>query len=395
MDAVRWNSFLPLPIATGIVNLPVIAFGLVYGGLISRTARRWGSDVGRFGAWNTAGACAGILLGTLVGYQVAPVLLATAIAAGIFILFALEFTRVPKTPRAARPIVWVATSAFVLFALFRPAAPTGQITYAVYSRDGVVEIDGQGNLVWDGLWHSSFSHDNDHVGSRNWLLATAPVLVHEGPIEDALVVGVGAGITVGTVRKDWRGKAGRRLRHQSRAGDDLQAVPTRDALHCAGSEGAPAVAGRPFGTRAQPPALRPDHAAADVPEAGGSTILLSREYFRLVQSRLKSGGVYTIYSNAPGNQAQAHLVRETAASVFRHAVTFDEGYLIVASDSPLVATEGAFRARLARNDALGKEMAAYDAAARQAVSEGKRGRKPLFDLLDRASTSDRGRLRHL
>jgi len=104
-------------------------------------------------------------------------------------------------------------------------------------------------------------------------------------------------------------------------------------------------------------------------------MFLSREYFRLVQRHLKPGGVFTIYSNAFGNAAQAHLVRETAASVFRHCVTFDNGYLIVASDSPIAVTEESIRARVSIGDVLGKEMAAYEAAG-----------KKLIDRLDKHST---------
>ena len=381
MDMDRWIFRWPLPVAAAIASLPVVGFGLAYGGLIARTARRWGADVGRFGAWNTIGCCSGILLGTLVGYEMAPAGLAAVIAAGILVALVHEDQRVPAIVRA---IAIVAAGAFAVYLFYQPTAASGPIVAAVYDRDGVVEIDRNDNLVWDGLWHSRFSRGNSHVGSENWLLATAGVLVHPGPIDNALVVGVGAGITVGTLAKI--GEVTRVDAYDINRGLELifNAFPS-ETLDIArnpkvrllwqdGRSGLALRADTYDLVTQQPMYLK----------QAGSSILLSREYFRLVQQRLKPGGVYTIYSNSLGNRAQAHLVRETAASVFRHAVTFDNGYLIVASDSPIAATEEAFRARLAKNDALGKEMAAYEAAAQQAQAEGKTGWKPLFERLDRS-----------
>jgi spermidine synthase len=63
----------------------------------------------------------------------------------------------------------------------------------------VVEVDRHGSMVWDGLWHSSLAEGNRHIGSANWLLGAAPVLVHAGRIEEALVIGLGTGITASTV----------------------------------------------------------------------------------------------------------------------------------------------------------------------------------------------------
>jgi len=387
MAADRWIFEWPVAAAMEIASLPVIAFGLVYGRLIARNISRWGSDVGRFSAWNTAGACTGIVLGTLVGYEMAPWSLAAIIAAGIGVVLMYESEQVAQL---ARSLAIVAVAAFAAYGFWRPMTPPGPIVTAVYDRDGVVEIDRDGNLAWDGLWHSSLTRGNRHVGSSNWLLATAPVLVHPGAIDSALVVGVGTGITVGTLAKI--GEVRRVDAYDINRGLETIFQNFPDGTLFIGSN--PKVRLRWQDGRSGL-ALNSDRYDLITQQPlylkqAGSSLLLSQEYFRLVQRRLKPGGVYTIYSNSSGNAAQSHLVRETAASVFAHAVTFDNGYLIVASDSPIVATEEAFRARLAKDDELAQEMAAYEAAAQRAKVEGRAGPKPLFERLDRAASWDGG-----
>jgi len=363
-DYDRWFLRLSLARATATMTLPVIAFGVAYGGLVARNAKRWGCDVGRFGAWNTAGSCAGILLGTLVGYAMTPKALAWVIAAGLFVVALHEFDRAPRLVRA---VAFAGAIAFAVFLFLRPPPPAGTIVDAVYDRDGVVEIDRSGNLVWDGLWHSHLTDGRKHIGLPNWLLATAPVLVHQGPVEDALVVGIGAGLTVGTLAKSAdiqrldaydinRGLESILLEYPRQTLNVVHDPKVRLLWQ----DGRSGLALRPqkYDIVTQQPLYL---------KQAGSSILLSREYFRLVQNRLKPGGVYAIYSNSFGNAAQAHLVRETAASVFRHCVTFDNGYLIIASDSPIVATEQSFRARIAEGDALGTEMATYEAAGKRLI----------------------------
>ena len=374
-DIDRWSLRLSIPRAAAMLCVPVIGFGIVYGGLVARNARRWGSDVGRFSAWNTAGSCAGILLGTLVGYAMSPKALAWTIAAGLLAAFLYEVTRVPRIVRFAAA---AAAIAIALFLFRNPPPPAGAIVDTVYDRDGVVEIDHRGNLVWDGLWHSHLVSGRKHVGNANWILAVAPLLVHRGPVRDALVIGVGTGVTVGTLSKsgeieridayDINRGLETILRRYPTQTMDLLRDPKVRLLWQDGRSGLALRDAKYDLITQQPLYLR----------QAGSSILLSREYFRLVQKRLRPGGVFAIYSNAFGNEAQAHLVRETAASVFRHCVTFDGGYLIVASDSPIAATEESFRARLAAGDVLGNEMAEYDRGARESSR--------LFSRLDRSAT---------
>jgi spermidine synthase len=390
LDIDRWAVGSAIWFGTAVASLPVVGFGWAYGGLVRRSARRWGHDVGRFGAWNTAGACVGIVAGTLLGYEMAPVVMALTLAAGLFATWASE--RAARTARSPGLVIVFSTLALVggTLGLLSPPAPTGPLVAAVYDRDGAVEMDARGNLIWDGLWHSRLAHDGDHVGSANWLIAAMPALVHAGrtvegaPPEDALVVGVGAGITVGTLAKGAsigrvdaydinRGLESLLLRYPK----ETLNVATDPRVRLLWQDGRSGLALRPERydlVTQQPLYLR----------QAGSSLLLSAEYFRLVQRRLKPGGIFAIYANAHGVEAQAALVRRTAASVFAHQLTVDDGYMILASDTPIVATAASFQARMDRGDALGREMAAFDARARAA------GEPTLFERVDAPRTEPLG-----
>ena len=376
----RWLLGTSLLVGTAVACLPVVGFGLAYGGLVRRAARCWGRDVGRFGAWNTVGSCVGIVAGTLLGYEMAPPALAFALAAGLFATWLHALGPAGVSP-GVRLVAVGATLALGAFLFARPPPPLGPLVAAFYDRDGAVEIDGEGNLIWDGLWHSRLARvaadgTGDHVGTANWLLAAMPALVHPGPVEDVLVVGVGAGITVGTLarigtvrRVDAYDLNGGLREILVRYGAETLHVATDPRVRLLWQDGRSGLALRPDRydlITQQPLYLR----------QAGSSLLLSREYFRLVRRRLKPGGVFAIYANALGVEAQSDLVRATAASVFAHCVSIDGGYGILASDVPIVATEATFRARLAVGDPLGDEMARFDAAARAA------GGRSLFDRID-------------
>ncbi|MDP2305623.1 MAG: hypothetical protein Q8P18_06320 [Pseudomonadota bacterium] len=385
LELDRWVVQAPLLVGVAVACLPVVGFGLAYGGLVRRSARSWGRDVGRFGAWNTIGSCAGILGGTLLGYELAPPAFAFALAAGLFATWLHAHGGISRTVRWGSV---AGTLAFVAYAHARPPPPLGPLVAAFYDRDGAVEIDAAGNLIWDGLWHSRLARigatGGDHVGTSNWLLAAMPALVHTGPVEDALVVGVGAGITVGTLARigtvrqvdayDLNGGLREILTTYAAATLNVATDPRVNLLWQDGRSGL-ALRPKVYDLITQQPLYL---------RQAGSSLLLSQEYFRLVQRRLRPGGVLAIYANAHGVEAQAHLVRETAASVFAHCVTIDSGYGILASDAPIVATEATFRARMAQGDPLGDEMAGYDAAARAA------GERSLFDRLDGVFTPTPG-----
>ena len=192
---------------------PCFFFGLLYGETLKKIAQLWGRDVAWFSAWNTVGACAGIVLATVAGYEVSlPTMLflqwlgLVALAAvcqrmqraeGEHEVNARLGTNVPALSCA---LVAVAT---FLGSQLLPSTPNADGSLNLYGRDGVIIVDSQRNVIWDGLWHSKLSKDDDHVGTYNWALAVDPILVHPtaSKIREALVIGVGSGITLGTLAK--------------------------------------------------------------------------------------------------------------------------------------------------------------------------------------------------
>ena len=67
----------------------------------------------------------------------------------------------------------------------------------------IVMRQAHGNLAWDGLWHSRLVENNNHVGRcPNWALAVDPILAHPtGNMPEALVIGMGSGVTAVTLSK--------------------------------------------------------------------------------------------------------------------------------------------------------------------------------------------------
>ena len=92
----------------------------------------------------------------------------------------------------------------------------------------------------------------------------------------------------------------------------------------------------------------------------GSSNLLSEEYLRLVSSRLTDNGVFLVYANSQGNQAQKMVVRKTLESVFPHCMSFMGGYMYVVSRSPIVFSRESVEKKLsATDDALINEIKSH------------------------------------
>ena len=211
-------------------------------------------------------------------------------------------------------------------------------------------------MLWDGLWHSHLSVNGNHIGTANWLLSAVPFICHDGErIDDALVIGLGTGITVGTLAKSDKVGSVDAYEIDRKLLTILRAYP-EGSLHVAdnpkvhiiwqdGRAGL-AVNDKQYDLITQQPFYL---------KQAGSSILLSREYMELVKKRLKKKGVFCIYSNALGNQEQALLVRRTAASVFSYCESFGGGYMIVASNSPFAFHPERFK-NVRRSDRLIEEI---------------------------------------
>ncbi len=355
--------------SAAVYCLPCLFFGLAFGQFLSRTARQWGRDVGRFYGYNTIGSCLGILLMTLVGLEFDPQHTAWAIGLGYVAL--AVYCRPALAAEGswlARPALAAGIAGATLLAgawLFvrqqdGPRHEHQPQLAAYFGKDGVVEIDDDGDMIWSGLWHSQLSDGHNHVGTANWSLAVAPLICHgDEVLDDTLVVGLGTGITAATLAAS---PAVRRvdvyeINHtlkpvlRDHPGGTLRAAenPKVRILWQDGRSGLALRDQRYDLITQQPLYLR----------QAGSGMLLSREYMQLVRSRLKPGGIFCCYCNAMRDDALAAIVRRTAAEVFGYCESFYGGYAIMASDAPIRFSRAAVERRLAQGGRLAAELSRH------------------------------------
>jgi spermidine synthase len=329
-----------------IFTLPCVPFGALFGQILARYAKQWGNDVGRYYGMNTIGSGFGIMVITFIGFEYNHAYTVSLIGLG-YVGILIYYRKHDDTSRPSRleklfvPIGLLGVAVTLAISIpahivqdVRPDVfPHGRTTY--FGKDGVIEITKAKDMIWNGLWHSALSENDNHIGSNNWLLATVPFLCHEkGGIFDSLVVGLGTGITVGTLARSEKIKNIDVYEINYKINKILRDYPdgtlrVKDNLKINimwhdGRSGL-ALSGKKYDLVTQQPLYL---------KQAGSSILLSREYMELVRSRLKKKGIFCVYSNAQGNQEQALLVRKTVSTVFRYCESFGQGYMIVASNEP-------------------------------------------------------------
>jgi len=362
--ALPWGKplgLISIYYGAAIMALPVLGFGLLYGVLVSRRAEAWGHDVGRYAALNTVGSCLGVLFFTLAGYEAPLGLAAGAIGLGLAGVGLLELWggRTALDPRRWTRLTAagcaLGAAAALIYGWSLPH--TDRADSRVYwGRDGVVTIQRDGDLFIDGLWHSRLTRGEAHVGRPyTWTMAAAAVLAHPSPSpRRALVVGAGVGVSgvtlagVNGLKVDGY-EINRTLRRVLQAMPDL----TLDALNHKSLRWIwqDARTGLALDeTRYDIILSAPLHL-----RQAGSSQLLSREYLRLVKSRLEPGGVLAVYSHE-GLPAQALLVQRTLADAFRHRTTWMDGMITVASDRPIRMDQALLERRMKREDTLYRQM---------------------------------------
>jgi spermidine synthase len=390
----------------GIVYfLPCVVFGSLYGQMVSRRAVSWGHDVGLFSALNTAGSCLGIVLFTLVGYEMDVAINAWVIAAGVLgvlggvkMIDMARASAAEKTAVAGRRFGWNRWGTAPLLAgglaamlvargLSNPYVEHSNGIRSYYGKDGVVELRPDGTMIWDGLDHSRLRRGEEYIGDNNWSLAAVPVMCHSGPVEEALVIGLGCGATAHVLSGmeelqidvyDINGTLRRIL-------DDFPegtfGLTENEQVRIEWRDGRTGLALNPkqYDIITQQPLYLMQ---------AGSGILLSREYFELVRSRLKPGGVFCAYTYDLENGSQSLLVRQTAQQVFRHCESFWNGWLIVASDEPLDLDPESWKHKRMRRNRLYAEIRAFDRTAP------RRERPTLFEACDHRQINwdSRGRI---
>jgi spermidine synthase len=356
-----------LPIwSTGLVYfLPPLGFGILFGTTVGRYAKHWGRDVGVFTAVNTAGCAVGILVMTLVLFELDMNVDAWILALCLLAFVPLHATREGLIRRHA--VASAAAAALLLAVVGLGLLRSGRLltakTEEFYGRDGVVEIERNGNVMINGLWHSVLFRDDDRAAKhrenvrRKMLIALLPFLVHEGPgPKTALNIGMGTGATARTLAKSPR----------ITSVDAYEIVKTLQPVIAAYPEETMGTANlakiHVYWEDARNGLITRDKQYDIITQSplylsqAGSSFLLSREYLELVKSRLKAGGVAGIYSNARGNRQQALLVRRTVSDVFRYCESFNRGYFIVASDSPIRISRATFASNLSPDDPIALDV---------------------------------------
>jgi hypothetical protein len=255
----------------------------------------------------------------------------------------------------------------------RPAHDHPEMGRVYSSRDGVIEVRPNGSVFWDGLWHAQLAPGWDYRGSSHWLSILLPALAHEDEAKKVLIIGLGTGITVASAAEIDSVESvvvydlNARLEqvHRDHPNETWNAIshPKVDMRWREARTGLALEDDRYDIVAQQPLYLK----------QAGSSALLSKEYFELVKSKLNPGGIFCIYSNAFGNDRHGILVRDTARRVFSHTASFNQGYLLIVSDSPIDLSPESIRERLGRSGALYREASAFDAAHRRAGGGGIAG----------------------
>jgi spermidine synthase len=352
--------------------VPCLFFGYLFSSVAARAARSWGRDVGRIYAWNTAGCCLGIVGMTFIGYEMPFFMMVLLIA---FLLYAMQEMvsdvghaspprlKRARYPRWIYPLCGAIATVVVSLGVDLSGATPGMRMY--YGRDGVIGVDDEGNMIWDGLWHSALSRNSNHVGTNNWYLAVCPVLSHgPGMIEDVCVIGVATGITASTLAKldTVRRVDGYDITHTL---EEIYERYPEGTLHLTDNDKI-----RIIWQDARSGLSLSPHTKYDIIQTqplylkqAGSSLLNSVEFYTLVSRRLKPNGVFCLYSN--GTPEQAFVIRQTAARVFRHRASFMDGYLLILSNDPIDLSGAAVAERLRQPDPLWEEIRGW-AATRDA-----------------------------
>lgn len=326
--------------------LPCLGFGLLFGLTLRRYVRNWGRDVGVFTALNTAGSCLGVLATTFLLFEVDPDTGAWLLAAALLLpwphFLADEHRSVPHRPARLSVLLVFLVACSLALGRTGPVPRLGQIEF--HGREGVVEVRRDGRVYIGGLWHSQLFRDDDEVAKssetvrRKMLIALLPYLAHSGEPTTVLNVGLGTGATARTLAKATSIERVDAYEIVDTVREVIEHFPAEslgterlEKIHPIWQDARTGLITNPrrYDIITQSPLYL---------NQAGSSFLLSREYFELLQSRLAPGGVAGIYCNSMGNSDQALLVRRTVQEVFSHTESFANGYFLLASDRPISLT---------------------------------------------------------
>jgi spermidine synthase len=350
--------------------LPCLFFGFLFTRVTARAAQNWGRDVGRIYGWNTVGACLGILGTTFVAYKLHLWLsIALVVTAGL-VIAAFFIDRL--SGRSGLRWTWIPVAGLISIAIIPRVTDTTQwgltdriaeagTTRFFFGSSGVVGVDTFGNVFWDGLWHSALTQEpGDLMDTENWWMAVAPIFAHPtGDVKRVAIVGMGTGITAGTMAKASHieridayeiNHTLKQVFREYPEGTMGASTNPRIQLHWQDARTGLGLRDEKYDVITTAPLYL---------RQAGAGLLNAVENMRMIKSRLKPDGVVCMFSW--GTDAQALTVRQTAATVFPHQMTINDGYLLLLSNQPLDLSEETLNRRLAAHvgDPMWDEVMAY------------------------------------
>ncbi len=342
---------------------PCLLFGIIYGQLLNRQLKNWGQDVGRFMGLNTIGSCLGILVTTMAGGYMFFAYNAWFFASILFLLVIwLELKESDNQYLKKYYKAIVAGCCFMIIPLLcagftNPVEEYGRVCYS--DPVGVTEITQDGNMIWDGLWHSQLTDGKRHIKQNNWMLAIVPFLaMPERDNINVLNIGMGIGITASVLSKS---KQINKIKAYdinksidliiTDYADETLNIKTNPKIEIVWQDARTGLS------------LNEDKYTLITQQPlylkqAGSSNLLSEEYLRTVSNRLEQDGVYLIYANSLGVESQKILVEKTLRNVFPYCQSFSNRYMYLVSKSPIIFTKESIQKKFDKfaDDELIKEI---------------------------------------
>ncbi|HBL16687.1 MAG: hypothetical protein A2X36_13995 [Elusimicrobia bacterium GWA2_69_24] len=251
------------------------------------------------------------------------------------------------------------------FRTFRRVLERDQVIFHRSGRNASVTVlenpDGERYLRVNGKTDASDGGDID----TQLLLGYLPLLLHPGAPRDALVVGLGAGLTASALASDPGLGALDVVEIEpvvaeaaglfARSNRGVLRDP-RLRLHSADARQFLAAAAATGGPRWDLIASEPSN-----PWISGVAYLYTREAFALYRGRLKDGGVFAQWFHAYSmTEEDFRLVVRTFTSVFPHALLLSNGradYFLLGSNAPWDIDYGLIQRRFAANATLRGDLA--------------------------------------
>ena len=368
--------------ALSIVFVPTLLLGAAfpYALRLAVGPGRIGSGVGRVVALNTVGGIAGTLL---VGFALVPALglvrTLAVLAVAAAVLGVVASRQSQGRLRFAVPALALATLVTAVLAppdrlaTLLAEARGGKLVAYEESRGGTVAVIEQtaGQRTFRRLYIQGVSNSGDTMTSLRYmrLQALLPLIVHRGEPKSALVIGLGTGITGGSLLA-WPGLERREVvellpavvravpsfsGNFDLASDPRLTIRVRDGRH--------ELLGNP--QRHDLITLEPPP-----PSAAGVVNLYATEFYALAASRLRPGGLVAQWLPLPTqNDADTRALVQSFLAVFPHATLWTtelHEMLLVGSMDPIVLDLPRIRQRF-NEPAVAQALGAVGVASPEAL----------------------------